>query len=467
MKQKLISIILLVSLCGFVGFKLFKKTPVETGTGTKSEVNASVSNASSSRPDRSLSNYSRKEPVPPPAPLPPLENSNDPINSYLYAPELNKENEPAAAATTSPTATPNEGSDILKELSSEAEDKEDSPAISVVNSGNTQNPQNNRAGRVGGIRAPVDAPSVKATPTPTPSPKLPRVVGQARGLTMLYLMHPQARAAVEKQIEIIKKAEIANVYLGVLTDGTFDIDYEYLNGVLNSLSEDNRTITLVLYLTNGATQRKFDTTPITAGFNQIDPTLFRDLIKEDPTVRATFKKMAEDALPTLDYNLSLNSKNSNYVIVMLEDNLDAASYEAMREIAADVIGNSAILMRNPCPGDQCWEGNDMESLGDPMEFHSPSDPSTLAVGDGYTLDGHGYTLPGDPATASALTPAEVKSIEATSVTAGAVFFGLWRAENQGIENGKIIHPSLRNYDVPSDAEGEIIIDMLRSGLTEE
>jgi hypothetical protein len=464
MKQQLLAMVLFTTFCGFAVYILSPQKTLEATSAINPEGSSARSANNLPYVGRSRSGELQ---LSTPAPVPPIADLNDPINSYLYAPELTKENTQDALITTSPTATPSDDTDILKELSVEAEREEKSPTVSAADNNTTLDPQNNHAGRVGGIRAPVEPPVATNSATPTPSTKLPRVVGQARGITMLYLMHPQARAAVEKQIEIIKKAEIGNVYLGVLTDGTFDVDYEYLHGVLNSLSEDNRTITLVLYLTNGATQRKFDTTPITAGFNQIDPTLFRELIKEDPAIRATFKKMAEDALPVLDYNLSLNSKNSNYVIVMLEDNLDAASYEAMRDIAAEVIGNSATMMRNPCPGDECWEGNDMESFGDPIELHAPSDLPLLGLGDGYSLDGQGYALPGDPATSLALTPDEVKSMEAASVTAGLAFFGLWRAESQGIENGVIVHPSLRNYEILSDADGEVVIDMLRSGLTEQ
>lgn len=314
--------------------------------------------------------------------------------------------------------------------------------------------------RVGGYRASsaITAATPRASASATP---LPRVGGQARGYALLYLMEPAARPAVEKQIEILKKAEIDNIYLGVLVDGTFSTDFDYLNSVLRTLSEDDRKITLELYLTNGATMRKWDTTTIDAGFNMINPDDFREFIKFDPRIRSAFRSLAEHTLPTLDLNLSLNEGNKNYISVMLEDNLQEDSYLAMRELAEPIIQDRATFIRNPC--DECWTGNDVESHGDPREFHAPYDPANLRAGDGYTLDGHGYYFPGEPLT-KRLSPDAVKQLASVSKARGLAFFGLWREERQGVVGGNP-HPSTRTYEVPTDEQAAIEIEMLRSELT--
>jgi len=295
-----------------------------------------------------------------------------------------------------------------------------------------------------------------------PQPEvLPRLAGQARGYTMLYLMQPEARQTVERQVQAMLDAEVQDLYLGVLVDGTFSKDFDYFRSVLSRLSADGRQLTLVVYLSNGPTMRRFDRTPIEAGFNQIDPIEFRDLIREDPAVRARFVQMVEEAQPIFQYNKSLNSRNTNIAVVMLEDNLDSTSYLAMRQLAGSVLGDSVIYMRNPCPG--CYAGNDLYSYGDRIELHAPEGLHALSVGDGFTLDGESYHFPGE-ATGGGLSLDEVEFFKGMSMDQGLRYFGLWRTQRQGLHDGQSVHPRDRHYEVPSDAQIEKEIELLRSGL---
>ena len=307
-----------------------------------------------------------------------------------------------------------------------------------------------------------------ATPSlsPTPTPTLTRVGGQSRGYALLHLMHPHARVAVDEQIQILKRSQLNEVYLGVLVDGTFFSDFDYLESVVQSLSEDKRILTLGLYLTNGPAMRSAvpTTSPSRTGgtLSWFDPTTFRYLIRFDPPTRATFRDLVENTLPILELNRALNPLNKNYVIPMLEDNLDRESYKAMREIIAEVIEERGKIMRNPCPS--CFEGNDAYSFGDPIEVHAPSSIAELNPGDGYTLDGTGLRFPGE-GDSLAYSPEAVTQLEALSVQRGLAFFGLWRLQRQGLTEGKI-DPFLRNYEVPTEEQAAIEIDILRSGLTE-
>jgi hypothetical protein len=300
--------------------------------------------------------------------------------------------------------------------------------------------------------------SVSATPSPTP---LPRVTGQSRGYAALYLMHPNARAAVEEQVRIMKDAQVRELYLGVLTDGTFGVDFEYLNTVVRALNEDGRVLTLALYLSNGPTMRDFTNTTITGGFSRINPNDFRNYIRYSPQIRAQFRSMVEATVPTFDLNRSLNAENVNYAVVMLEDNLTRDSYSAMRDIASGVLGERVTFVRNPCP-DNCWPGNDMDSLGDPLELHSTNALRLLKPGDGLTLDGSGFAFPweNDP---TQLSVDQVKAAETQAFAQGLAYFGLWRKQRQGVEQGKI-NPDLRNYEVPTAEQSAIEIELLRSGL---
>ncbi len=346
--------------------------------------------------------------------------------------------------------------EALREVESSAGDPEEKPILKGMTIG---------AGGTQGATTPSPSPSAERTPvpslTPTPSPSLSRVSGQARGYALLYLMHPHARPAVDQQIEILKRANLEEVYISALTDGTFGIDYDYLNSVIRTLSEEGRRIILSLYLTNGPTMRVFDSTPITAGFNRIEPSEFRSLIQYDPSTRETFKQMARAALPSFELNLSLSVNNKNYAIVMLEDNLDRGSYRSMREIAAEVLGDKVTFMRNPCP--RCWEGNDTDSLGDPVEYHAPTSTTNLKAGDGYTLDGKGFYFPNETDPRGQHSVDEVNELAAESELRGAAFFGLWRFQRQGLSEGKI-HPDRRNYEVPTEAQAAVEIEMLRHGL---
>ncbi|MCO6430113.1 MAG: hypothetical protein J5J00_04575 [Deltaproteobacteria bacterium] len=301
-------------------------------------------------------------------------------------------------------------------------------------------------------------------PTATPTAELVRVGGQARGYTMLYLMHPKARATVEKQIEILLKAQVQDVYLGVLTDGTFSKDFNYLSDVIRRLSRANRSVTLVVYLTNGATMRAFDSNISTEGFNSIDPTEFRSLIRFDAGIRDRFVRLIRPVIPALALNRRLNERSRNHVIVMLEDNLDDESYLAMRRLAESVIGNRASFIRNPCPG--CWEGNTLNPFGDGLELHRPEEIDSLNTRDGFSLDGYGYSLAsGSEADGAPLSYEETRQLMIRAASRGLRYFGLWRFERQGLRLGQpVIPPDEREFEVPSDADVALEIELLRSGL---
>lgn len=312
------------------------------------------------------------------------------------------------------------------------------------------------------VTVPVEVPREDSQPAPGPGSSGPEspLEGTPRGYAALYLMQPNARAAVEREIETLIAANIKNVYLGVLTDGTFGQDFEYLGNVLRRLSAGGRSVTFAAYLTNGATMRKWDTTSINAGFNRIDPISFRDLIQFDDFIRSRFRELVNEVAPTFDLNTSLNPRNRNIAIVMLEDNLDDSSYVAMREIAREVLGDRARFVRNPCPG--CYSGNTMSSAGDGLELHLAGDIPQLSSGDGFTLDGTGYNFPNesDP---TRPTYEAVKQMLDTGTSRGFAYFGLWRFGRQGLAQGQI-HPDRRQFEVQTDWQRAYEIELLRHGL---
>jgi len=291
---------------------------------------------------------------------------------------------------------------------------------------------------------------------------LSRLSGQARGYTMLYLMQPQARAVVEEQVSTLLQSQITQTYLGVLVDGTFSKDYPYLESVVQRLSSEGRTLTLVVYLSNGSTMRNFNVTPITALFAQIDPILFRDLIRQDRNIRNRFVRIAREARGIFDFNKRTNPANSNIAVVMLEDNLDRSSYRTMRSLAAAEVGPTVEFYRNPCVG--CYDGNDGDPLGNHVEEHTMKGFAQLGTGDGISLDGLGFRYSNDEAT-RALSIDQLTALINDSAAKGIRYFGLWRFGWQGVNLGQVpILPERRAYSVSTPEQSRIEIHLLRHGL---
>lgn len=317
----------------------------------------------------------------------------------------------------------------------------------------------------GGYKASKPDNSPQNSPDPTPSQNQDDFyyTGQARGYAMLYLMHLKARQTVLKEVEILKESRLRELFIAVLVDGTFGKDFSFLNQVIRELSTQGRTLTTVFYITNGSTQRNFDTTPIEGGFNAINPLLFRTLIQFDEETRAIYRKMLREVIPSLSFSRSINQNNVNIVIPMLEDNLDLVSYRAMEEVTLEELSSYAKVIRNPCTSDDCPFGVSWEVQGKQNEYHAPYPISELKSGDGFTLDGAGFRHPGDVSNLNQFTINQVKQLLFESQRLGIRYFGLWRFERQGLEKGKI-NPNLRVYEIPSEAHKGYEIELLRSGL---
>ncbi len=300
-------------------------------------------------------------------------------------------------------------------------------------------------------------------PETTPSPSSLKLIqgSRPRGYTMLYMMHPRARAVSEQQVQTLIDAMIENVYIGVLTDGTFGRDFDYLKNVLSRLSNAGRHVTFVAYLSNGATMRAYKDTPITAGFSNISPESFRELIQSDKSTQEKFRQLAKDVAPLFAHNQSLSSRNINIAVPMLEDNLDRDSYSAMRSIASSVLGNLSVqIVRNPCLG--CYKGNDDDGLGDAVEEHGESAHYRIDPGDGFTFDGEQFLYPGEANAGTGFDSAMALISEAED--RGALYIGLWRADWQGLSNGPLVHPDNRPYRTGGPTEIAAEIRLLRSGL---
>jgi hypothetical protein len=280
---------------------------------------------------------------------------------------------------------------------------------------------------------------------------------------MLYALQPEAQAVTESNISALLSARIREPHIGVLIDGTFGRDYEYLKDIIRRLSGDGRQLALALYLSNGATQRRWRTTPINAPFVRINPEDFRQDIRRNVEIRAQYSEIAANARRIFDYNLSLNPRAKNFAVVMLEDNLDRESFRAMVQLANEQLNGVATIVRNPC--ESCGvAGTEGDTLGYAREEHSVIGFLRLQQGDGFTLDGTGFSYPTE-AQSTAVDPQQLTSLITDSYQKGLSYFGLWRAGWQGVSaDGQNREPKARSYIASTADEMEFEIRALREGL---
>ncbi len=294
------------------------------------------------------------------------------------------------------------------------------------------------------------------------------VSGQARGYTMLYAMQPEARAVVESNVSTLLASKVREPYIGVLIDGTFAQDFEYLKTVITRLSKE-RNLTMVLYLTNGATQRDFKTTTISAPFVRDSPLSFRVNILSNADMQRTFSGLAAQARDLFQFSSQQNPANQNFVSVMLEDNLDVRAYRKMRELAAQQLDGSASFVRSTClrcvsPSDS---GSDADTAGDAREEHTPAKFGELRAGDGFSLDGTGFRYPAESSELG-VSPEELSGLIQAGFSRGLRYFGLWRHAWQGANaSGDNPHPSERAYVASVPEQESFELSMLRLGLVPE
>jgi hypothetical protein len=283
---------------------------------------------------------------------------------------------------------------------------------------------------------------------------------------MLYAMQAEARPVVEAHVQTMLAARIRELYIGVLIDGTFGRDFAYLKDIITRLSSEDHSLTVALYLTNGPTMRKGDSTPVEALFSRIDPVAFRQRIRRDQQLRAQFLAVTLQAKDIFSYNQSLGQGNSNIAIVMLEDNLDVFAYRSMREIAAEQLGSIAGFIRNPCLGCSEDKGSDDDTLGDPREEHLLERFNILKRGDAYSFDGVGFRYPATEG--DGVSDERVTEVMRSSFERGLRYVGLWRHDWQGVKQGVANKAPVERDYIPSNPDQqEFELRMLRTGLIVE
>jgi hypothetical protein len=364
-------------------------------------------------------------------------------------------------ATPSPTVEA-DGDPSLVSALREAGDSQSGSGASVTVPG-TEAPTPNTDFMVGLSSSANSAPVVFATPSRTIVPAGSWVYGQSRGYAMLYALQPEARAVTEANIAALLASRVREPYVGILIDGTFGRDFDYLRDTIYRLNADGRKLHLALYLSNGATQRQWRSTPIEAPFVKEDPYVFRRKIRRDVQIQAQYRVLAADARLLFQYNLQVNPEATNYAVLMLEDNLDSEAFRAMLNIATAELEGSAIIVRNPCVN--CGvDGTTNETFGNLLEEHGVGRLSALSPSEGFTLDGSGFLYPGEAGNGD-LKYDELLSAMDSAYRLDLSYYGLWRENWQGVVEGKTnSHPSKRSYVASTADQMEYEVRALREGL---
>ena len=90
----------------------------------------------------------------------------------------------------------------------------------------------------------------------------------------------------------------------------------------------------------------------------------------------------------------------------------------------------------------------------------------LGKKDGFGLDGTGYHFDGENPTDRSFSIEDAKQMKLRAIQQGLKFFGLWQAARQGLATTTTAtEPSDRTYEVPTETQKQIEIELLRFGLS--
>mgnify|MGYP006969500161 CR=1 FL=1 len=131
---------------------------------------------------------------------------------------------------------------------------------------------------------------------PTPPPISPELIqGPPIGLGALPCLTgpawdgPQGNCKI--LTEILIESRVANPAMNFIIGGGFGIDPGRLNHIVQKLGVGGRRPHILLYVTNGASQRQFDTTPVQGLGTQISPEDWRWHVMNNPSVIETYKNL--------------------------------------------------------------------------------------------------------------------------------------------------------------------------------
>lgn len=257
-------------------------------------------------------------------------------------------------------------------------------------------------------------------------------------------------------VQTIKETNLKKVAFNVLVGGGFGNDVGRLKHIVHELTEGGRELLLEIYITNGPSQRGYQTTPVNGLGTKTSPEDWRWQVQYDPNVRQAYKNIILRYKPV--YELLLQRGGKLAICPALEDNLTDAAFESLKQLTlatwheVNVHALPMMLVRNPC--ENCYPGNQgFISGGVFVEHHKPNQwnyTGSIATNDGIEV------IFG---TESTSYPRQVKLSDIPRPRGNAYIH--WCAKCQGLFGGPGGDPNHRNYVRYTEAERQALISKLR------
>jgi len=257
--------------------------------------------------------------------------------------------------------------------------------------------------------------------------------------------------------QLILDTKYERVGMNFIIGGGFGNDAGRLNHYVNFLSQGGRKLLLELYVTNGASPRGYQSTPVKGLGTQTKPEDFRWQVQHDPTVREAYKNNIKRYKTAYESLLKLGGKL--VLVPQLEDNLDDAAFNALVALTREAWHETGVhdlpmqITRNPCVG--CYAGN---MGGIPanvnVEHHRPHEwtyKDSIATNDGVEIIINGETT----------TYPRVSRLADMPQSKDNAFI-LWCGKCQGLGSDAGADVNGRNYHRYSSVERQIVLDYLKN-----
>ncbi len=290
-----------------------------------------------------------------------------------------------------------------------------------------------------------------------------------RGIACLQCTQPEAASQADALVQILLESCIRRVAINYLVDGSFSYDQGLLERHINALTADGRELSLLFYLSNGPSQRRYKSKPLKGFGTDMSPSDFRERIQRDAALQKEYSNLVSGLLPMLQ--LASSRKAKILIVPMLEDNLDIESFRQMVKLVKNSIppGIDYRVGRNPCP--KCSDGADGEiDEGIFKETHNMRSADNFENGV-VTNDGDASVFEKDAHKGDKFISLEQLKFGRDEAGKRNSVFILWSAARQGlqqVENGSYPRRSAteREYSLPSETERQEILQFLRQKADE-
>ena len=280
--------------------------------------------------------------------------------------------------------------------------------------------------------------------------------GQPIGLACIHCAHPNAHAQALVLADIVRDSCRRRLAVNYLIDGRFGYDDSFVAEHISKLAAD-RELTVIFYLTNGAAQRRRDTSAPNEFASGIGPEEFRRRILNDTDFREGYRQIVRRAMLIK----TLSPVDVAFILIPgLEDNMPDWTFQNVLSLTKEVAGNEVSYGRNPCLN--CYDDNGSYI---PPGVIEESHPSGFYSGTAYGIvftDGRSYTFSTEP---SSETPLSALTALRNDSQNSANIFLLWTGKYQGVVSSgdRIVlrpPPDERTYATPSAAEISALISFL-------